>query len=191
MSKTVTVLPDADEPPAGAGDLYEVVNGRVVEPPPMGVFESLISNKLHTAVMLHFGTAGLHEHTGVELLFQLRAKPVLQRRPDLAFVSYERWPKDRRLPETAAWEVVPNLAVEVISPTDRAVKVLRKIDDYFQAGVQQVWVVFPRDGRLFLHSGPTSITVLDASDTLDGGAIFPGFRIKLADLFDETAGLAS
>ena len=41
-----------------------------------------------------------------------------QRRPDVAFVSYNRWPRQRRVPRTEAWEVVPNLVVEVVSPTD-------------------------------------------------------------------------
>ena len=105
----------------------------------------------------------------------------------MAFVSYERWPKDRTLPGTATWRVVPDLAVEVISPHDLAVEVLEKVDDYFRAGVRLVWVMYPRHRRVFVHTTPKSITVLDASDTLDGGDVLPGFQIHLTDLFGKTA----
>ena len=60
------------------------------------------------------------------------------------------------VPKTAAWHVVPDLAVEVISPNDLAVEVLRKLDDYFRAGVRQVWVVYP-------STGASSSTLAEAS----------------------------
>ena len=53
-------------------------------------------------------------------LFRLRSEPNLQRRPDAAFVSFDRWPKAWRIPQANAWDVVPDLAVEVVSPTNLA-----------------------------------------------------------------------
>ena len=191
MSDTATLPLEVDSPPVGAGDLYEVVNGRVVEPPPIGLFESWIANALNIAIDRHFTTTGHRGRTGVELLFRIQTEPNLQRRPDMAFVSYERWPKDRPVPRTAAWQVVPDLAVEVVSPNDLAVEILEKTDEYFRAGVRQVWVVYPQHGRVFVQTGPKSITVLDATDTLDGGDVLPGFQIRLADLFGDTAGAES
>ncbi len=193
MSETATLPPGIESPPAddgnfypaGAGDFYEIVNGRVVEPPPMGVYEVWIANVLSVAIDRHFTNTGHRGRAVIELLFRIQNQPNLQRRPDLAFVSYERWPKKRPLPKTAAWQVVPDLAVEVISPSELAVEVFEKLDDYFRAGVRQVWVVYPGHQRVFVHNGPKSVTVLDGSDTLDGGDILPGFRLGLADLFED------
>ena len=56
----------------------------------------------------------------VEVLFRLRSHPNLQRRPDLAFVSFDRWPGASGRPRSNAWEVVPDLVVEVVSPTNLA-----------------------------------------------------------------------
>jgi len=61
------------------------------------------------------------------MLFDLGATIQRKRRPDVAFVSYDRWPQQQRVPHTEAWEVVPNLAVEVVSRTDRADDLMNKV----------------------------------------------------------------
>ena len=61
--------------------------------------------------------------------------------PDLAFVSFDRWPRGKPVLGTNAWEVVPNLAIEVISPANGAHVVIEKIDDYFASSVERVWVI--------------------------------------------------
>ena len=86
-------------------------------------------------------------HVRTEMLFVLDAEHNLRRRPDVAFVSTARWPLDRALPETGDWDVVPDLAVEVISPNDVFKDVLAKVREYFHYGVQVVWVIAPRNGR--------------------------------------------
>ena len=70
----------------------------------------------------------------VEMLFRIDPAPNLQRRPDLAFVSYERWPRGKRVPEDAAWDVVPELAIEVVSPTNLAEDLLAKVHDISTRG---------------------------------------------------------
>jgi Uma2 family endonuclease len=77
-----------------------------------------------------------------EMLFDLGAG-LSQRRPDVAYVSYDRWARHRRVPRTQAWAVVPELTVEVISPSNTFEEILGKVHEYFQAGVQRVWVVPP------------------------------------------------
>ena len=64
----------------------------------------------------------------VEMLYLLDAPKNLQRRPDVAFVSFERWPRDRPIPGTNALEVVPDLAIEVVSPTNSANEVMEKLE---------------------------------------------------------------
>ena len=81
----------------------------------------------------------------------------------------------------------PRLAIEVVSPTNLAEDLLAKVDEYFQAGVRQVWVVYPAAARVHVHESPTQIRVLGRGDELDGGPLLPGFRLPLAELFEAEA----
>lgn len=76
-----------------------------------------------------------------EVLFLIDRVWNLQRRPDLAFVSNARWPYNRNAPQTAAWDVVPDLAIEVNRRTNAGNEIIAKIAEYFRAGVQRVRVV--------------------------------------------------
>src|SRR5438552_2757071 len=103
--------------PAAEEALYEVVNGQRVELPPMGVYAALIASWLHIN-MGSFVEAARLGTLAMETLFILDAKRNLRRRPDIAFVSTQTWPLERPVPVGGAWQVVPDLAVEVISPND-------------------------------------------------------------------------
>ena len=108
------------------GKHYEVVNGVLVEEPPLGVREVNIATILTTRLGYFVLTRKLGR-MATEGLFVLQTDPQLRRRPDVAFVSAERWPLSQPVPANAAWDVVPDLAIEVISPTDRAIEVLDKV----------------------------------------------------------------
>jgi Uma2 family endonuclease len=181
---TPTLLePRVKAPPAIAdNDRYEIVNGQRVELPPMSLYAGLVASRLDQRL----GPFVDDRRLGIvvaEVLFILDPKSNLRRRPDVAFVSAERWPLDRLIPETGDWEVVPNLAVEVISPSDTWEDVLAKIDEYFQKGVGQMWIVAPVSQKVYMLDSPTSVRVLTAADELDGGPLLPGFRLPLARLF--------
>jgi Uma2 family endonuclease len=81
--------------------------------------------------------------------------------------------------------VVPDLAIEVISPTNTAADVLVKVRDYFRAGVRRVWVIYPVEGEVYAYESPTVIRVLQRGDELDGEDVLPGFRLPLATLFED------
>ncbi len=89
------------------------------------------------------------------------------------------------IPRTAAWAVIPDLAVEVVSPSNAAEHVTEKIEEYFEVGVRQVWVVFPNQRKIYVYSSPSSVRILTQDDELDGGDVLPGFRLAVATLFDE------
>lgn len=183
MGPTILMPGEDVAVPADTETLYEVVDGRVVELEPMGAFESWLSNQLqdHLSAFVKSRSLGRAVH---ELLFSLI--PVgQQRRPDVAFVSYSRWPKWRAIPKRKhAWAVVPDLAVEVISPTNSMDAVLVKIREYFQAGVQQVWVVLPDEEQVYLYDSPTRIRVLTRDDELTSESILPDYRLPLSELFE-------
>jgi Uma2 family endonuclease len=185
MSEPATLSHVIDTPPPGAGKFYEVVNGRVVEPPEMGALETWIATVLAGQLAVHFAGHGQPGRVAVETLFLLDPATGLQRRPDLAFVSFERWPRDRPVPGTAAWDVVPDLAVEVVSPNDAATELLEKLLEYFRAGVRQVWLIYPRNGCAVIHVSALQASLLRADDTIEGGDLLPGFRLRLGDLLNE------
>ena len=118
-----------------------------------------------------------------ETLFLLDPALGLKRRPNLAFVSTERWPLRRRIPDTEAWEVIPDLAVEVISKTNTANQMAEKIEEYFRSSVRQVWVVYPGTSKVYIYDSATSVKILQVGDDLEGGSVLPGFRLALEDLF--------
>src|SRR5438874_1075007 len=124
---TVTPQAPVSPPPAIEPDgFYEVVGSLVVEKPPLGAFEY----ELASLLCLELGTFAKANRLGravVEMLFDLRPAVDRQRRPDVAFVSAERWPIGRRAPRVAAWAVVPDLAVEVVSPTNTVTGVMTKL----------------------------------------------------------------
>jgi Uma2 family endonuclease len=182
MGDTAILPPLCATPPLGAGRFYEVVNGQVVEPPEMGVLETWIATLMTEQIAFYFASHGRAGRQASETLFLLDPATGLQRRPDLAFISYDRWPRDRPVPEAAAWGVVPDLAIEFVSPHDLAVDLIEKVEDYFRAGVRQVWVVYPRHALALLHVSATRAELIRSDGAIDGGEILPGFRLRLGDL---------
>ena len=164
--------------------LYEVVDNQVVELAPMGAYEVWIATLL-VARLATF--AGQHQlgRAVQEMLFDLTAATGRKRRPDVAFVSFDRWPPHRRIPRTEAWEVVPNLAVEVVSSTDTGDLIVDKIAEYFRAGVERVWVVFPSQEQVYTYDSPTSVRILARTDELSGDPVLPHFRLPLVELFED------
>ncbi len=173
--------------PISDDDLYEVIDGKRVGLPPMGIYSVLLATQLSRYLGV-FADARQLGRAVAEGLFHLPAPVNRDRRPDVAFVSYQRWPKTRSVPRSDnAWDVVPSLAVEVVSPTDSVEELEKKIAEYFTVGVELVWVVYPSQSKIHVCTSPTQIQVITLADTLDGGTVLPGFRLALTDLFAEPA----
>jgi Uma2 family endonuclease len=163
--------------------LYEVVDGVRVEKV-MGYYEcgiaSILGEYLATFVRAH--QLG---RVRVETPFLIDAGRKLERRPDAAFVSYDRWPRDRRVSGGNAWPITPDLAVEIVSPSNAADEVQRKLVEYFNAGVRAVWVVYPRQQHVYVYTSPTEVRILTRAGELDGGDVIPGFRLPVEALFED------
>jgi Uma2 family endonuclease len=121
-----------------------------------------------------------------EGLFLLDAEADLRRRPDVAFLSAERWALDRPVPQVGDWPVAPDLAVEVTSPNDIYGKVLGKVDEYFEHEVRQVWVIEPTELKVYVYDSPTNVRILGHADQLETGLV-PGFTLKLGELFQKVS----
>jgi Uma2 family endonuclease len=171
-----------DAPPPEA--LYEVIDGKYVELPPMSTQASLVASRLVRRLGIFADEKGLGEVAG-ETLFGLTPGSRRMRRLDVAFVSYQRWPRGRPFPMTDPWPVVPELAVEVVSPHDLAEDLQRKVKEYLDAGVQLVWLVYPQLAWVVAFTSVRRVRGYGLSDTLDAEPALPGFRLELRDLFDQ------
>lgn len=159
--------------------LVEEVGGRVVELPPMGAKSSLLTTWLGLRLGEWAEQHGLGT-VAVETMFVLAEK--LKRRPDVAFVSAGRWPLDRDIPDVGDWEVVPDLTVEVFSPNDDAEDLARKVVEYFDYGVREVWLVMPRAKQVHVYESRDRSRVVLPPAELES-ALLPGWRLPLATLF--------
>lgn len=162
-------------------ELYETANGQRMNKP-SEAYEVALANALAEFLAPYV----LNNKLGmvfIEMLFVLDADQELKRRPDLAFVSYDRWPAST-IPRAEAWDVVPDLAVEIISRTNSAEAVDDKTIEYLRAGVRQVWVVYPDSGRVYIYRSATDVNIIERDDELDGGDLLPDFRLQIQSLFD-------
>lgn len=158
--------------------LCELVDGVLVEKT-VGYEESCLTVAfaalIHTFVKAHkLGKVSGPDGT-------MRLFPGLVRIPDIAFASWKRYSQrrgSRKMPQ-----LVPDLAVEVLSEDNTPKEMSRKLDDYFDAGVRLVWFVDPRKRTVEVFSGKTSSKTLREHETLTGGRVLPGFSLPLAELF--------
>jgi len=166
-----------------AGDiLYEVVDDTIRELPAMGAREGYLASTL-TRILGNFTWNNGLGHVVTEVLFLLVRARNLQRRPDVAFVSFERWARERPVPAEPAWDVVPNLAIEIVSPTNLANDIVEKIEDYFGSGVERVWVFYPSVAKVYDYQSPGSVRILAHGEAISDLAMFPGLEIPVTDQF--------
>lgn len=170
---------DVVEMEARANRLFELVDGALVEKV-MGYTESRIASILIKVLENFIETDDLGAITGEGGMFRLPEN--LVRIPDVAYASWDRFPNDE-IPDAAVPEVVPDLAVEVLSRGNTAGEMKRKLREYFQAGVRLVWFVDPQTKTVTVYTSPTRSKVIPTTGTLDGGKVLPGFEVPVASLF--------
>lgn len=159
--------------------LFEVVRGVLVEKP-----TSALATMTATRLAIRFGTFVEQHRLGhivSEMLFILDPDRNLRRRPDVAFVTAAQWPLDRPLPYDEDWELAPALAIEVISPGNTFRNLLDKIDEYFESGVSEVWLISPEKRRIYVHRSSLNVRILSAEDTISTDLI-PGWSMSVADI---------
>ncbi len=171
---------DVLAPPGGVKRLCELVDGVLVEKP-MGYYESRL------AVVLIYMLERFLEQNDLGIVLgeaaTLRLAPGLVRLPDVSFVSWTHFP-NRQLPRAPIPDLAPDLAVEVLSPSNTAAEMARKRREYFAGGALLVWEVYPAASTVAVYTAPDHSTLLDASQSVDGGTLLPGFTLSIRDWFD-------
>ncbi len=105
--------------------------------------------------------------------------------PDTSFVARERIPEGGT--PSGFWPFPPDLAVEVVSPHDRAIDVHNKAWRYLDAGTRSVWVIYPDRSHIQVFADGKFVAEIAAADTLDGGNVLPGFAVSVAEIFKSSA----
>ena len=159
--------------------LFELVEGVLVEKP-MGMRESVLAMKLGALLLAFVEPLKLGVVAGADCMMQL--KVALVRMPDVAFIAWKRFPA-RRVPSEAAPLIAPDLAVEILSPSNTKREMARKLREYFDAGALLVWYVDPDLRAVSVYTGVQEPAVLTENDVMDGGAVLPGFALPLRELF--------
>ncbi len=113
----------------------------------------------------------------------LRILPKQVRLPDVSFISWAKLP-NRELPAEAIAGLIPDLAVEVLSPGNTRREMERKRKDYFAGGVRLVWQIDPDTKTAEVYTASETFTAVPADGTLDGEDVLPGFTLSLAKLFE-------
>jgi Uma2 family endonuclease len=158
----------------------ELLQGELIKMSPAGSRHGWLVLEIGGALRDFVNPRTLGVVFGAETGFLIGRNPDTVRAPDVAFVTAARTPED--LPE-GFFPGPPDLAVEVLSPGDRASEVLAKVQDWLQAGARAVWVVDPKSKSITVYQGPQQIALLKVGEELAGGDLLPGFRLALADIF--------
>ncbi len=178
-SKTLVTAEELERLSA-EGKRYELVKGELCKTAPTG------GRHGDVASMLDFLLRGymLQHRPGyvfaAETGFRVHRNPDTVLAPDAAFVVKERLPEG---PPAGYVELAPDLVAEVVSPSDTASKVHAKVEDWLEAGVKLVWIVYPDTRSVAVYRSLDDVRVLRNGDTLTGEPALPGFRCAVRDLF--------
>lgn len=162
--------------------VFEVVNGELVEVPPVGNYETLLEVELIAALreFVSGKVPGVLLSGGAR--FRLERDPDLVRGPDVSFTSKARLPGSPF--EKGYFDLAPDLAVEIVSASNPSSYHEQKVSEYLDAGVRMVWVIYPRTQTAYLYTSKDAVQRIDENGELDGGEAVPGFKMRLGDLFD-------
>ena len=160
----------------------ELIRGVLHETMSTGQVHGWIVMKLGALLMSFILPRSLGVLAGSDSGVLLERDPDTVREPDLAFTLAARLPPDG--PYDGYAEVVPDLVVEVVSPSDRPREVADKAAMWLSHGVRIVWVVRPANRTIEVHRPAADMRTLSESETLDGLDVLPGFTCPVSAVFD-------
>lgn len=162
------------------GRLCELVDGILVEKT-VGQFESAVAVRLVILLGVFLRGKNLGQVFGPDGMMKLEWG--LVRIPDVSFVSMDRLRTANIQPHAPLAVLVPNLAVEVLSPSNTEEEMDEKLHDYFSHGVELVWYIDPRDQAVTVYRSLDDSQVIRLPDQLIGDPVLPGFSVPLPELF--------
>ena len=156
---------------------YEYIKGELIPVPPTSGEHGRISVNLILPLGSYVRENRLGDIYVSETGFRVGERVLM---PDIAFLLNEHIPADL----SKVFSIPPDLAIEVVSPTDALHRVVEKAFTYLDAGTQLVWVLEPRSKTVTVYRSETDITLLTRNDTLTGENVIEGFSCQVAELFE-------
>jgi len=163
------------------GFRYELVKGELKKMAPAGHWHGRVAINITAPLAQHVRAHNLGAVYAAETGFKLASDPDVVRAPDVAFIRRERVEEVGNV--EGYWPGAPDLAVEVVSPSDTYADVQEKVFDWLEAGSRMVIVVMPRRRAVAVYRSLTDIVMLTENDGLDGGDVVPGWTMPVRDLF--------
>ncbi len=167
---------------SATGKRLELVKGKVYEMAPAGGRHGYAAINAGTFLNVHVRSNRLGRVFAAETGFIIEHDPDTVRAPDAAFVSLNRLSADE-IPDGYI-DLIPDLVVEVVSPNDRRREVREKVEEWLNAGVRLIWVLYPATRSAIVYRSLNDVTHLAADDFLDGEGVVPGFTCRLGELFE-------
>ena len=180
MTQTTMTADDLGRMPDD-GQRHELIRGELTMMAPAGGGHGRIAMKLGARLATYVETKRLGEVCAAETGFIIARNPDTVRAPDAAFVSTKLIPSTG-LPDGFV-PFAPDIAVEVLSPSDSQLDVEEKIEQWLTGGTLLVWVVNPRNKTVTIHRPTRDPQVLREDETLGGESVCKGFSIKVAEIF--------
>lgn len=181
---TIT-LEEFEALPEDQSERMEVVRGELVERMSPGLEHSQLQGEILLLLKL-WAKQGNHGFVGPEASYVLEATPLTLRTPDVSYWSNAKHPSGKLSARPGRFP--PDLAVEVISPSERPHIVLAKVTDYLVAGVALIWTVWPEERQVIVYTQEDAPRTYRGSDLLEFPEVLPGFSCTVDDLFPQEEG---
>lgn len=164
------------------GHRYELVNGEVIDIGNSGMEHGGIGSFLGGLLAIYVRQNKLGAVCDSSTAFSL--KNGNKRSPDVSFVARERL-KGLKCAPRGFFQGSPDLAAEILSPSNTVEEIHDKIVEYFENETRLVWVIHPDEKYVLVYHSSEPDRFLRPPDQLEGEAIVPGFSMAVADLFEE------
>ena len=163
------------------GKRYELIRGELITMPPTSHNPGRVAMRFGRRIGNFVEEHDLGQDVGADTGIHIERDPDTVRAPDYGFISYERADQPPSLRGYA--EVIPDLVVEVVSPTDRQPDIDAKTQMWLSAGVRLALVVYPETQEVYAHHDDGSVVQYGIEDTLVGDPVLPGFDCPVGDIF--------
>lgn len=165
------------------GHRYEIVNGELIDMGNSGAKHGYVCSVLMILLGGYVHIQKLGAMFDSSTAFKMKSGN--KRSPDVSFMAKERLQGLDELPD-GFLEGAPDLAVEILSPSNTVEEIHNKLVEYFDNGSRLVWVINPKEKYVLVYrSSQEPDRLLKSIDSLDGEEIVPGFSLAIAELFQK------
>jgi Uma2 family endonuclease len=166
------------------GFVYELIKGELIKvSPPPGHEHGLVAMNIAGPLYEYAKKHQLGNVYAAETGYLIEQNPDSVRAADVSFIRRERIENAGRI--KGYWSGAPDLAVEVISPSDTVGRIEGKVRQWLESGVNLLWIVSPKMRSVTIYRSLTDVVVLTEKDRLDGSDVIPGFEISVAAIFEQ------